>query len=77
MPANGDIKVTFASTDWDISSVSGGDLSTDFCETGCALGSVSITPSSPDVTISGLIPNELDGTTSETIKYTLKSIKNP
>ncbi len=60
---------------WDLSSVSGFDLSSDYCETGCTIANVALTSVANLITINNIFPTATSN--SYTAQYTIKNIKNP
>lgn len=67
------------SSAWSLGSVTGGNLTSDYCETGCTISGVQAVINSIAGTaqIKFLFPRLISTGESRTIRYTLKNIVNP
>lgn len=67
------------SSAWGVASVAGGNLTSDFCETGCSISGVQTFSDSVarTVQIKNLFPRLITTVESRAIRYTLNNLVNP
>ena len=67
------------STAWNLNSVTGGNSTSDYCETGCIINNVTLLVNSVanTIQINNLFTRDISARESVITRYTLKNIGNP